>query len=67
MGDTGHVTFLHEGQSVRAAVKDCKKVVKPFPLIILTILINQTCNHEMFRCLTAASSSASRTPSPPSC
>ncbi len=25
-GDTGHVTFLHEGQPIRAIVKDCKKV-----------------------------------------
>lgn len=25
-GDTGHVTFLHEGQIIRALVKDCKKV-----------------------------------------
>ena len=28
VGDTGHVTFLHEGQLVRAAVKDCKKVMQ---------------------------------------
>ncbi len=26
VADTGHVTFLHDGQPVRAAVRDCKKV-----------------------------------------
>jgi Ser-tRNA(Ala) deacylase AlaX len=26
VADTGHVTFLHEGQHMRAIVKDCKKV-----------------------------------------